>query len=435
MQSKLIFLLSSTLLLNVAVAKQPVKQTERGIELDRIVAVVNHHLITQLDLNDKINHYEKQLKSQNIKLPKSAALRQKVLDMLIDHYLQLDLAKDQNIEANDSEVAMAVNNIAKQNNISVAELDKKIQESGIKLEQFKKDLQEKMIIEKFQQRQFEGKINFSPAEIKAMVKNIKNNQGSDTEYHLQHIFLPLSEDANGNEMDTQMTLIRSIQSRYKAGEDFKNLATQYSKDEDALRGGDWGWQRSTQLPERFAEAVKSLQPGALSQPIRTGNGLHLLRLVDLRNSVTQLYSNNLHVKQILLRRTAYNNDAELKRRAQFIIAELNKGLPFDSLAKTYSEEPNSATKGGDLGWIIERQLPGPMQQALQKIPVGKWSQEPLLTSYGCQIFQVLASKKVNVADAELEEMAKRILFEKKMNENLTVWLKDLRKQAFIKINV
>lgn len=100
------------------------------------------------------------------------------------------------------------------------------------------------------------------------------------ETHARHILLRPSEIQSLDEARNTLTRLRE---RISQGEDFAALARSFSEDTvSAANGGDLGWVRPKQLVPAFEQAMNALQPGQLSEPVRTPFGLHLIQVLERR---------------------------------------------------------------------------------------------------------------------------------------------------------
>jgi peptidyl-prolyl cis-trans isomerase D len=98
----------------------------------------------------------------------------------------------------------------------------------------------------------------------------------------------------------------------------------------------------------------------------------------------------VHAEHILLT-TVGKTDAEvaeIKKKAEDILAQAKKGSNFEDLAKKYSEDPGSKTKGGDLGWLVHGQTVPEFDKAAFSLPKGGIS-DLIRTQYGFHIIKVL----------------------------------------------
>jgi peptidyl-prolyl cis-trans isomerase C len=114
-----------------------------------------------------------------------------------------------------------------------------------------------------------AKESVSEAAIKQTYDEAAKNQKPDTEYHALHILVGTEEQA------------KAVQKRLKDGEDFGKIATEVSKD-PGPKGGDLGWHLKDDWVNEFGEAVVKMEPGQISDPVKSQFGWHIIKLVEKR---------------------------------------------------------------------------------------------------------------------------------------------------------
>src|SRR6201987_1925066 len=116
-----------------------------------------------------------------------------------------------------------------------------------------------------------------------------------------------------------------------------------------------------------------------------------LKVLYQQNIQQYQVPNRVHAEHILLT-TVGKTDAEvaeIKKKADDILAQAKKkGANFEDLAKKYSEDPGSKTKGGDLGWLVQGQTVPEFEKAAFSLPKGEVS-DLIRTQYGFHIIKVL----------------------------------------------
>lgn len=101
-----------------------------------------------------------------------------------------------------------------------------------------------------------------------------------TQTHVRHILLRPSEIQS---LDDARAALRQLRTRIEAGEDFARVAREHSEDSaSASQGGDLGWVEPKTLVPEFETAMNQLQPGQLSDIVRTPFGVHLIQVLDRR---------------------------------------------------------------------------------------------------------------------------------------------------------
>ncbi|WP_036286279.1 peptidyl-prolyl cis-trans isomerase [Methylocystis sp. ATCC 49242] len=107
------------------------------------------------------------------------------------------------------------------------------------------------------------------AAIKQTYDEAAKNQKPETEYHAHHILVGSEEDA------------KKALARVKGGEDFAKVVAEVSKD-SGPKNGDLGWFTKDRMVPEFADAAAKLEPGQISDPVKTQFGWHIIKLDEKR---------------------------------------------------------------------------------------------------------------------------------------------------------
>ena len=144
--------------------------------------------------------------------------------------------------------------------------------------------------------------------------------------------------------------------------------------------------------------------------------------------------NQTQARHILIKPSAIRNDEETRAVLQKIHDVVLNGGDFSALAKKYSEDPGSAMKGGDLGWVSPGQVVPEFEAAMDNTASGSVS-EPFQTQFGWHVVQVLDRRAQNISETIMRQQAQMILRKRHFQDELPRWLKELRDQAYVKINL
>lgn len=251
--------------------------------VDNIVAVVNDDVITKQELDLVTNQMRSQLpKGKSVS---AADLEQQALAQLIHKDLLVQAAKRANIRLSNADVNEAIEQFAAQRHMTAKELIQRIAKEGISENQLRRTMTENLLAQKIEQSEVMGKSQVSDAEIDDAIARAQQEGRplpppiTAYSYHVQHILLK-------NDNDITRKLIEQIAQQARSGASFEQLARQYSQDGSAQNGGDLGWIIDGETVPPFEAAVKSLQPGQISMPVRTQFGWHVIRLIDVRSNDT-----------------------------------------------------------------------------------------------------------------------------------------------------
>lgn len=247
---------------------------------DNIVAIVNDDVITKQELDVMV----KQLRMQ---IPKGKqidtnTLQQQALTHLINKDLLIQAAKRANIQISKEDVNEAIQNFAAQRHMSVKELVHKIAKEGISESQLRQTMTENLLVQRLEQSEVMAKSQVTDAEIDSAIARAQQ-EGRQLplpltaySYHVQHILIK-------NDNAVSRKLINQIAHQARSGASFEQLARQYSQDGSAENGGDLGWLVDGETVPQFEVTFKALQPGQISQPVRTQFGWHVIRLEDVKS--------------------------------------------------------------------------------------------------------------------------------------------------------
>lgn len=404
------------------------------VAIDHIVAIVNDGVITQSQLDRQFALAQEQLQQTHGPMPAASVLRDQVLQHMIDEQLQLDLAKKLGIKVTDADVDRAIAGIAQQNSISVAELQTKVVQQGMTYDQYQQQIRKQMIISQLQQHEVASRVTVSQQEINdALSAMAKQPVQKDPSYHLLDMVVPLSETPTPQQVSAAQQLAQSIVVKLRAGADFGQTVLAGASYKPPLQGGDLGWHKLSELPDLFVAPVQHLQPGNITDPINTPNGFHILKLVEAQGVGPVTHQTvQTHVRHILIKTTPVENDAQVQDRLARLRVQILNGVDFAKLAIINSQDPGSASKGGDLGWVDPGMLDPTFEAQMNQLKVGEVSQ-PFKSAFGWHIVQVLERKTVTDSKTYLQNQAQQAVYQRKFQEAVQNWLRGVRTQSYVKI--
>ena len=398
---------------------------------DYIVAVVNQELVTAAEVQQRINRVRAEAQQSRTQLPAAAALRQQVLEVLIDERVLVTTARDSGLRIDESELDRAVANVAVQNQLTLAQLRERLRRDGIDYAKFRSNVRDQMIVERLREREVAGRIRVSDAEIDAVIEERRRGD-ANTQFNIAQILVQVPENATqvvvAERRERALTALR----RVSGGEDFAAVARDLSQDNNRTQGGEIGLRAADRLPDLFVKAVRTLKPGEVSPDLlRSAAGYHVLKLLERKDdgafSVQQV-----RARHILLRTSAaLTNEAAARRLSQFRRDILAGGKNFEQLARENSEDA-SAAQGGDLGWSSTGSYVPEFEEALAALEVGGIS-EPVVTRFGVHLIQVADRRQVVLDSKQQRDQARNILREQKFEEAYAEWLRDLRGRAYIEL--
>ena len=400
-------------------------------KLDSIVAVVNDDIVLKSDLTTRLVKVQQQFTNDQTNMPDLKALTSQVLDQLIIENLQLQLATKKGVYIADPSLDLAIERIAKNNGLSLPELAQAIADTGETMVQFRAKIRQELTINEIQASSVNRRIRISEHEIDRYLASNQGQKLADTEYEIGHILISLSAQPDAQELEIAKEKLNAISSALEQGTEFSSVAATHSDALNALKGGNLGWRKGSQLPELFAEPIKTMGVGEVSSPIRNGSGFHVIKLINKRGvsiqTVAQTKANHLLILP---------NEIRSPSQAQELINELHQrlveGADFYDLARTFSDDANSAPSGGDLGWVNTNQLPAVLQTALDLLALEELS-PPIQSAQGWHLLQAVERRTKDVGQANLRYQAKQAINASKFANELENWLREIRNQAYIEV--
>jgi len=419
----------------VAAAEEPAQpsppaQTSR---LNRIVAIVNEGIIVSSELDAAVDSVIAQLHEKGTQLPARSVLERQVLERLVVEKLQLQLAEANGMSIDDSTLNNEVQDLARRNNISLAEFRAVIERDGFSYAAFREDLRKQLLIQELRRQMVGSRIRVTDQEVDNLMAMLKASGSGDVEYHLAHILIAIPEAASPEQVQAAEQHATDILRRLRAGADFSELAIAESDSQTALEGGDMGWRSIGQMPELFVEPLKTLQTGETSDLIRSPGGFHIIKLLEKRGDERHIMRQT-HVRHILLKEDDLHSDADNRIRIKQLEMRLRAGEDFATLARSNSQDTLSAAKGGDLGWLGPGDTVPDFESAMNKLAPGEIS-EPVKTRFGWHLIQVQGYRDHDDTEEFERNRVKNLIRTRKYDEELFLWLRRLRDEAYVEFRV
>ncbi len=400
---------------------------------DYILAVVNQELVTASELNSRIERVRADAARQRATLPPEEQLRREVLDALIDERVQLTHARDSGTRIDDAELDRAVNNVAVQNQITMAQLRERLRKEGIDYARFRNNVRDQLLTERVREREVQGRIRVTDADIDALLDERRAAARTAAEYNIAQLLVSVPDGASVEETARRRERAEAAKKRIAAGESFEAVARELSEDPNRAAGGVLGMRSADRLPDVFVETVKNLKPGEVApELLRTGAGFHLLKLIDKREGdafrITQT-----RARHILLRTSPQLSADAAQRRLAGFRQQIESGrASFEALARENSED-GSAPQGGDLGWTNPGTFVPEFEAAMNRLEINGIS-DPVVSRFGVHLIQVTERRQVTLDPKQQREQARNVLRERKFDEAYDEWLRELRARAYIEMH-
>jgi peptidyl-prolyl cis-trans isomerase SurA len=403
--------------------------------VDRIVAVVNKEVITFSELNAAVASAERQLRRQGTAIPGRPVLERQILERLVLDKAQLQKARDTGIRVDDLQVDRAVQRIAENNKMTLADFRSTLERDNVPFDAWRQDLRDQILLSRLREREVEDKLQVNDSEIDLFLEDLKANPAR-SEYNVSHILVRVPEGASPERIEEARAKAQKALAEAREGGDFARVAANYSDAPDALEGGNLGWRQHERLPELFAAALAKMKPGEVTEPLRSPAGFHLVKLNDRRDgggSAAPVMQT--HARHILVRTSEVVSENEARRRLADLRERIVNGkADFAELAKVHSDDTGSAARGGELDWIYPGDTVPDFERALQELKPGEISQ-PVKTPFGYHLIEVLERRASDVSQERRRLEARKVLRERKSEDAYQEWLRQLRDQAYVELRL
>lgn len=402
-------------------------------EVDKVAAVVNNGVVLESDVDNMMRTVKSQAQQAHQQLPDDKTLRHQILERQVMDAIILQMGEKAGLQVSDQQLDQAIQNIAAQNKMSMDQLRSRLAYDGMNYNAYRAQIRQEMLISEVRNNEVRRRVTILPQEVDTLAAQVGSQNTQGTELNVSQILLPLSENPTQQQVDDQEALARQLVGQLKSGADFGKMAVTYSADPQALKGGNMGWAKIEELPTLFSQALSTAKKGDIVGPIRSGVGFHILKVNDLRGESKNISVTEVHARHILLKPSPILTDAQAQAKIEQIAADIKSGkTTFAAAAKQFSDDPGSANQGGDLGWATPEIYDPAFRDALLKLQKGQVS-EPVHSSFGWHLIQLLDTRQVDKTDAAQKERAYRLLFNRKFAEEAQTWMQEQRASAYVKI--
>ena len=408
---------------------------QKVVPVDRIVAVVNKEVITATELAEAVGAAERQLRRQKTPLPERSLLERQMLERLILDKAQLQLARDKGVRVDELQLDRAVQRVAQNNNMSLAEFRKALERDGVPFNAWREDLREQIVLTRVREREVDDRVQVSDTEIDLFLADLQTRPDTRVEYQLAHILVRVPEQASPERIEAARARAAKALAEARAGEDFGRLAAAYSDAPDAMRGGVIGWRAHERLPELFSSALAKMNAGEVSEVLRSPAGFHVLKLVERRGiAAANAPVAQTRLRHILVRTSEAVSEGEARRRLADLRSRIVSGAAdFAEMARVHSDDA-TAGRGGELDWVYPGDTVPDFERAYQELKVGEVSQ-PVRTPFGYHLIQVLERRSADVSPERRRLQARMALRERKSEEAYQEWLRQLRDQIYVELRL
>lgn len=403
-------------------------------ELDRTVALVETQAILQSELDQAVAQAQRQLQARQQALPADTVLRRSVLDQMILQRIQLDLLKRSRAQVDEQAIDAALEEFAKQQ--GAPSLEAFVQAVQARDPQamapLRQQMRDRLLLNELRQQTLASRVRITDRDVDNFLASPEGQSLQARDYHTVHVLVaPTATNPTAADRKAALEVAVQLEQGLKQGEPIEQLIARHSSAKVRIGGGDMGWHSSREMDSALNERLKSLQARQTSGVIESPQGYQVIQLLGQREGSKTL-EHQWQVRHILISPSESLSTSGAQTRINQISTQLQAGKSFADLASTYSTDPGSARAGGELGWVSAGQMVPEFEQMMKTTPVGQIS-APFQSQFGWHVLQVQADRDQDVSQQKLREAARNVLGQRRMEQELDDWLRELRAGAYIEI--
>ncbi len=250
----------------------------QGQELvDRVAAVVERDVITLSEVYDLGAEYIEGRAESDERLRRVAELE--VLDELINRALVDQEVERLELQVTEEELDRSIDDIARQNGINLERLEYEVERSGMSWELYRDEIEQQLQFMKFNQTVIAPRINVPDDELQALYRQRYVDGAGEGPLQLGAIFWPWAADTSEEQRAVALESAVAAKARLDAGESWEDVVAAYPESPYAGLGGEFGAFGPGELLPELDAAAFALPVGGTSEPISSGAGLFVLRVI------------------------------------------------------------------------------------------------------------------------------------------------------------
>jgi peptidyl-prolyl cis-trans isomerase SurA len=403
------------------------------VVLDRVVAVMDDSVILDSQVEQGIAELGQRLTAMKQPVPPADIMRKEVINQLILKNIQLDMIRRSGMTLDDASINAAVAEFAQKQGAPSLQafqqaLDQRQAGTYAKLRQ---QIAEDLSITRLRQQRVNARIKVNERDIDNFLASPQSQQIGSPEYRTGHMVVGIPENATAEQRAAAMQVAEKVNTDLLTDLSIDQIIARNNSAAIPVGGGDMGWRKPAELPEDMSSKITALSKGQTTGPIPTVQGIHIVKLLDFR-SADKTIVHQWNVRHILISPNEVVSPADAKTRIDELYARLQEGGDFDTLAKTYSNDPGSSRNGGALNWVSPGDMVPAFEDMIKKTPVGDFS-TPFQTQFGWHILQVQGERDEDMTEQYRRSMAHQVLFQRKFQQELENWLREIRANAFVEL--
>jgi len=254
--------------------------------VDRVAAVVNNQVIAWSEVEQRAAPELARVAAER-DAARRGKLREQVMRAAVEQLvgeklLELEV-REFNIEVTDAELEVALEDVRRQNNVEPEQFAQLLAQEGYTPESYKAFMRKHLARLKLVNLKVRSRVKVSEEDLRAEYARFSRMEGEDPEVHARHILVKVDPGAAEAAVKAAAAKAQELAAEArKAGVDFVELARAKSEGPSASDGGDLGFFKRGMMVPEFDKVAFKLQPGEVSEPVRTRFGFHVIKVEERR---------------------------------------------------------------------------------------------------------------------------------------------------------
>lgn len=398
---------------------------------DSIVAVVNDHAILDSDVRKKLEIIQYNFPINNKNLSKKSLSYQEMVNQLITKDLIFNIAKKENILADNNEINQTINNILYLRNLTLDQFQIYLKKINLNYEQFHSQLYQEITNNIICNQIVHQQAHISLDEINELIQ-ILNTIDYNKQFKIIHVILPLSIQATQAQIKTTTNLAKFLIQNDNINNITKLINIQNSNNHvfQTIKMQKTTWVSWEKIPVVFDQYLQNIKTGNILGPIHSYDGIHILKIEDIRCNKFTFPIVKVKMKLLILKQP-YKKSEEMQHLLRIKKSIENNDTTFNIIAKEISNNNNTMCYQEYLKWNNLDTFEPDIQKILINLNKNEIS-TPIRTSLGWCLIQLIDIKNINYSEM-IRERAYYYLLNRKFNEVINDWIEELRSTSYIKI--
>lgn len=401
---------------------------------DYIVAVVGGEPITNNEVRARLFRLEMQLLNLGAETPPRSEMVPEVLERLISERAQVQRARELGVYVDEGSVTQAVTDITQSGSADADSIASRLRQEGVSEAQLRSLLRDELTLARLREQKIR-EVKVSQADLDEFIKEQEQATGmlGPELVNVAQLLIPVAEGASDSDKATAKAMAEALQKAAVAGGDLEELAQSKGLPTGAAKG--MGARPLNDYPELFAKAVERLPAGSVSPVLESGAGFHVLKVLQRKQTSTGgagLASTAVQTRaqHILIKPNAKMSEQHIIEQLKKTRAKIASGATsFEAAARELSQD-GSAVNGGDLGWSNPKDFVPEFEIEMNLLAPNQMSQ-PFISRFGVHLLKVNERRVKRLDALERRKVLMDALKEKKGQEQLIKWARDVRARAYV----